>query len=347
MRWVLAAGAICAVVAAPAGAIEVPSERYKLAAPRPEAALRFPAQDVAALMAEDVRRAKAQRPVRYAAKVRVDDVTLAGGVASTGEWRRLADGRWLWRLEVSAEGASSLDFGFEEYWLPHGAELFVYDADRRLVRGPFSDRHNKPDRQLWTPLVPGPRAILELTVPGDLKNYVKLKLGQVNHGYRFFADPARYATKAEPCNVDVACPEGNAFRDQIRSAAAITIGSSVELCSGALINNTANNFDPLFLTADHCGISTSTAANLVFYFNYQSPTCRPPGSAESGTPIPISSVTDTVMGSTRLATFGTSDFTLLRLSETPPDSYDVYYSGWDRSGADPDSAFSIHHPAVE
>ena len=83
------------------------------------------------------------------------------------------------------------------------------------------------------------------------------------------------------CNVDVACPEGDAWRPQIRSSAAISTGGSL-FCSGSLLNNTANDRKMFFLTANHCSINSGNAASLVTYWNYQNATCRIPGSAASG-----------------------------------------------------------------
>jgi hypothetical protein len=38
------------------------------------------------------------------------------------------------------------------------------------------------------------------------------------------------------------------------------------------------------------------------------------------------------------------DFTLLELDEPPASSFNVHFSGWDRSGAVPDGSVGIHHP---
>ena len=51
------------------------------------------------------------------------------------------------------------------------------------------------------------------------------------------------------CNNNVICPEGDPWRDQIRSVAMITVGGS-GFCTGQLINNCANDGTPYFLTAE-------------------------------------------------------------------------------------------------
>ena len=53
------------------------------------------------------------------------------------------------------------------------------------------------------------------------------------------------------------------------------IVDGTELCSGTMMNNTANDGKPYFLTAAHC--ITKQSANdqtVIFYFNYQTTTCQ-------------------------------------------------------------------------
>jgi hypothetical protein len=43
---------------------------------------------------------------------------------NSGTWEQLPEGR-LWRLRVSSKGATDLNFGFTQFWLPEGASLYV------------------------------------------------------------------------------------------------------------------------------------------------------------------------------------------------------------------------------
>lgn len=87
------------------------------------------------------------------------------------------------------------------------------------------------------------------------------------------------------CNVNVNCPEGAAWINQRNSVARILIknGASQGYCSGALINNVAQNCKNYFLTANHCGAAVSAADKnqWIFYFNYQSAGCTN-GASEPG-----------------------------------------------------------------
>ena len=70
-------------------------------------------------------------------------------------------------------------------------------------------------------------------------------------------------------------------------------------------------------------------------FNYESPGCT---NQDGPTNM-------TVSGSTLLANSSGSDFALLELNESIPESYNVYYAGWDVSGNTPATPVCIHHPS--
>jgi hypothetical protein len=105
-----------------------------------------------------------------------------------------------------------------------------------------------------------------------------------------------------------------------------------------MVNNTAQDQTPYFMTANHCGINSGTAASLVVYWNYKSPTCGLHGGG---------SLSQWQNGSYWRAAYSTSDFTLVELDDDPNPAYNVTFAGWDRTTADPTSAVAIHHPSCD
>ncbi len=298
--------------------------------------LSFPALDRAALALEDLSLEAAGQPPRFAVE---RSVFLTP--AAENRWENLPEGKVRWRLRVTAASAESLNFGFSRFRLPPSAQLVIYAADGATVLGPFTAADNRPHGQLWTPVLLAEDVVLELTLLEAEKGALELTLSSINQGYRGFASPAG-PDKSGSCNVDVACPEGDAYRDIIRSVARYT-RSGRFLCSGAMINNTRGDFRPLFLTADHCEVSESNAATVVTYWLFENSTCRAPGSSESGFD-GDGSLSKSISGSTLLAHYGPTDFSLLELSSAPPSSYRVFWAGWDAAGAAPSKGICIHHP---
>lgn len=273
--------------------------------------------------------------------------------ANSGTWEALDDQNSVWRLRVASLGAVSLNFGFTRYSMPEGARLYIYSSDLRMVIRPFTAADNHDHQQLWTPPVAGEEAVIELTVPNHLRRRVQLTLGSINVGYRAFGIPSSLRQEKNDdggiasgsCNIDVKCPEGNAWQDQIHGVAVYTVNGSWT-CTGSMVNNTANDRKNYFLTANHCGIDATDDATVVCYWNYENSTCRPVGSAASGG-AGDGPLTMFTTGSDLRANFATSDVTLIELSQAPNPAWGVTYNGWSREDVFPPSGAAIHHPSTD
>lgn len=263
---------------------------------------------------------------------------------SHGTWETLSDGRQLWRLRILSKDAENLNLGFSEYLMPEGGELFLYTPDFKTIVGPFTHLDNQDHGELWTPVLDGDEIIIEVAMPGDEVSNFRLKLGQVSHGFLPWGGVVD-ATRSGSCNVDVVCPQGDDWRDQIRSSGAYTRGG-LDTCSGSLVNNTAQDKKAYFLTAYHCGITEGNAGSVVVYWNYQNSTCRTPGSAASGQP-GNGTRNQFNSGATLRMRYQPSDVCLIEMNTPINPAHDLYWSGWDATNSVPDSCVAIHHPGVE
>jgi hypothetical protein len=148
------------------------------------------------------------------------------------------------------------------------------------------------------------------------------------------------------CNININCSEGQNWQQE-KNAVAMILVDGERYCTGSLVNTTAGDYRPLFLTADHClggwannvkydALTDSLLNHWSFYWHYESPGCT------SSVP----SIKST-SGAVAVANNADTDFALLRLSENPKNKTGVmpYYLGWDRSGSAGTSGVGIHHPA--
>lgn len=291
----------------------------------------LPPLDLNALAAEDVARQAQGLPPRFAVPFPVSI-----SPQTRGTWEDLDADTVLWRLRVTSPGALSINLGFVRYSLPQGAALVVHGADQTGQYRSFGAADNASHGELWTPVALYDDVLIELTVPTADLDGVSLELGSINVGYRFFGEK-NGAGKSGGCNIDVICPEGDPWRDEIASVGVISTGGST-FCTGFMVNNTAEDEKPYFMTANHCGVDTGNAASLVVYWNFESPTC---GQQGGGT------LDDAQTGSFFRAGYGASDFTLVELDSDPDPNWEVSFSGWDRTSADPAGAIAIHHPATD
>jgi lysyl endopeptidase len=300
--------------------------------------------DMDAVMAEDIenQRNTAPKPRRMGVSVVVDKDMHEAGV-----WSELADGSKLWRLRLHVEGALALGVYYDMFSLPEGGRLFLYNKDRTQVLGAFTHLNNHESGLFANEFIQGEEVILEYIEDANAKGQAVIRISELAYAYRDIKFETREIDGIESlwCMINVACAEGDGWEDQIRSAARISIkiGWSYFWCSGALINNTLNNREPYFLTASHCGgnASPSDLNQWIFYFNYQAATCN--GSSSSS---------NTITGCQLKARDPSqadngSDFYLVKFNNNVPDSYNVYYSGWNRSISNQEmiNGVSIHHPA--
>lgn len=291
--------------------------------------------DVQAARAEDLVRDDAGLAPRFAIP---EIVSITPD--TDGSWEDIGDGFQLWRLRVNTPGALSLNFGFTGFDLPKGARLSIYPADMDSpddIRGVrvFTEIDNDAHGELWTPVIISDDVIIELLMPTASRHEFTLELGSINRGYRFFGE--ELFDKSGSCNIDVVCAEGDDWRSEINTVGVISTGGST-FCTGSMLNNTAEDGTPYFLTANHCGINTSNDQSLVVYWNFQSPTCGQHGGG---------SLSQFMTGSTHLASSSASDFTLVVMDDPVNPDHNVTFAGWDRSDNDPVEAIAIHHPSTD
>ena len=257
-----------------------------------------------------------------------------------GVWETLANGDRLWRVHINPQNAKATNLYFDDFFMPNGATLHVYNPDKTEVLGGFGAHNNSEKNIFATALIYGEDIIVEYFEPAAVKNQGRLHISGVNHAYRMVNNPkdtSDYGSSGD-CEVNVNCsPEGDGKTEQRDASVRILVveDGSTGWCSGTVMNNANFDCTPYLLTALHC--LSGSISQWVFYFNYQSTDC----SNGIETEIP----TQTVTGATLLANYNGADWALLQLNSNIPDSYNVFYSGWDMSENDFTGGFGIHHPA--
>jgi len=302
-----------------------------------------PSLDLPAIEAEDEIRAIEGMAPRFAIP---RPVSITPNNAGT--WENFGADRRVWRLRITSPGAISMNLGFTHYKMPPGGELWLYTSDGLHATRPFTSTDNADHNQLWTPILPSDDIVVEVRLPAALVTAMDLELGSVNVGYRTFGETLQgngFTPRSGSCNVDVVCPEGDPWEDEINSVGVISTGGST-FCTGCMLNNARQDRKPFFLTANHCGINSGNAASLVVYWNYQNSTCRPVNSGASGG-AGDGSLTQFNTGSFFRAASSPSDFTLVELDEEPNSAWNVTFAGWSKTGAESPSGTCIHHPNTD
>jgi hypothetical protein len=268
-----------------------------------------------------------------------------------GTWSNLPNGDRVWQLRFKSPNAMGVGVCFNNFYLPEGATISLYNADRTQFDGPYTSEENESHGYFRTGEVFGDEAILEYYEPAGVTSSPRLGILGFGHFFRFIDTPIANRGSSEPCEVDVNCPEGSTFVNQRQSVVRLSLASSqgFGLCTGSIVNNLAYDCRKFVLTAFHCTVDSDAADLLLssIRFNYQRSGCGT-GSASATQQktglLPIADSNDNG-GATG------SDFALLEMEDDIPSGYNVYYAGWNAEAVTPTTGelgwkvVCIHHPS--
>ncbi|MCF8202432.1 MAG: T9SS type A sorting domain-containing protein [Crocinitomicaceae bacterium] len=278
---------------------------------------------------------------------------------NAGHWTTNADGSRTWQMVISAPGAEALSYLFEKFVLHGGSTLRIQNLGGQDVHPVLTSADVEAHQMQNAALCGGSKHVLTLTEPA-YTTPSEIYIDRVMYNYRSTGfEVEEKINESDPCEVNVNCsPVGDAWQDEKRGVARIYVveGNQAGWCSGSLINNTAQDCKPYFLTALHCGVS-ATAANMnqwKFYFRYEAAACTNPttvGSLASYFVTGCLRIADAADGGGNSG----SDFLLVKLGNANNENtvinnlksanLNAYWNGWNASTSPTTGGVSIHHPA--
>jgi hypothetical protein len=253
----------------------------------------------------------------------------------------------LYILKVKVPKAQALMLYSNNFYIPVGAQLHIFNYDHTQSIGAFTSQNNRKDLSFASELIYGDEMYIEYYKPYSVKEQAQIEITELGYAYRDclkdYADYAEYGSSGS-CNVNVNCSEGDSTRKQQRGVMEIVLklpNDYIGWCTGSLVNNTSRNLKGYVLTALHCieDITSNTASYMnqfIFYFNFESPGCTASTQPNCRT----------LTGCTEIMTGESSDCLLLLLNDTVPSSFNTYWNGWNtNTSALTSSGVGIHHPA--
>lgn len=270
----------------------------------------------------------------------------------------LKDGKWydldtarLWSMKIMSKDAYSLNFIFQNFYLPEDAELYIFNEDETMIYGPVTNKNIPTNGFFLTDLVSGEKVTIQIFEPKHVKNKSTLKIIKVVHAYVNLFTNLTGVGYSDSCNIDVNCFPN--WENESDAVALVLLANGNELCSGSLLNNTAQDFRAYFLSAFHCidigdpdvsgdpdennrileDYEISEAENWAFRFQFKKTTCD--GS--------VISSTITYNRADFRAAWNETDFALMELINSPLGDETFTWLGWDKTGNIPNSGTGIHH----
>ena len=294
--------------------------------------------DLDAISKEDaINESSGPLPVRFGFPQKVNL-----SLSNSGDWTTTADGGRLWTMAIYSPDALSINLLYDKFWLPEGAKFFIYSKDKTQHIGAFTSKNNKGNKAdntgFATGLLYSNNIVLEYYEPAGVSDDGIISIAQVISGYRFIYDIVaneKYPSNNLLCHNDINSPEGDNWRNEKNAVAFMVMGGHI--CTGSLLNTTANDNRPVFLTADHCFASSADVNQWVFYWNYEAPSADLVAKVASN---------KSTSGANLLAKREATGFMLLDLLENPAMNPQIqtYYLGWERTTTGSENGVVIHHP---
>jgi len=286
---------------------------------------------------------------------------------NNGTWINHADGSKSGFLKIRSKSALGLSVFFDNFSIPEGAEMFIYNSNKKHLIGKFNSITNSKNLLTHTQVIEGEMITIEYFEPSNAIGNLKIdihKVGYIFRGFEDYLEPFKSNSSsftpkiAEFCQVDVACsPENIGWSEQIDAVVHFTYTDPnyIYVCSSSVINNTSQDCTPYIFTAWHCGEpnANQNLSGYTWYWNYQKTSCQPNANASNpskGNQTMINGVVKATSGSGTLNNppssnqVAGSDFSLIELNTTIPSTYNAYFAGWDRSNSLVSNGVGIHHP---
>ena len=277
-------------------------------------------------------------------------VSVDYSMENSGTHTILSGGETVWFLHLKARDAVAVMLYYDDFYIPEGGRLFIYNTDKTQVLGAYTHCTHPSGGRFATEFIGGDELILEYVASTSSNEKPRIAISEIGYGYntsalREFCAINTYAAAAF-CEVNINCEEGEAWQNEKKGVCYTVqkIGRQAYICTGTLLNNTAEDFSPFLLTALHCaydGVTMASDEDLeqwMFYFHRERENCNNTS---------LGKISKTMTGCSLLAATGMgggSDGLLLMLKDTIPDDYDVFYNGWDCTGIAAKSGVCIHHP---
>ncbi len=258
---------------------------------------------------------------------------LDADIENDGTWFVLPNGDRVWKMSIKVPDAYSLELYFDDFFMPPGGRLFVMNQDMTEHQGAFTSDNNKASSRFCIGMVRGEVVTIEYYEPLADAGLGRISLLDVGYRYRDiigFNDNDNVGTS--PCEVDVACSEGNGWTDEIKSVVRIRsrINGQLFWASGTVVNNSAQDCKPYVLTSMNTslkdGFQSSDSDYDYYRFHFGNDALSCGGD--------VRDIDRSIVGSFNRGDSNDdggesgSDFLLLEISTDIPHGYPVYYAGW-------------------
>lgn len=267
-------------------------------------------------------------------------------LSNIGTWKLNQDSTLTWKFELTVPGARGLIASFTDFYIPPGGKLYVYNISKNDFDAcTYTNEDNPHGGPYSLEVFSQDNIVFEYVASRNIVERPRFETNEFGYKYKGDnpKDPEGFNGSAI-CMVNVNCPEAINWQKEKMGVVRLRINTNSASygCTGSLINNTRNDKTPYVLTAQHCFPNKvpSDAVNTEFFFDYEYSGCsasnqRPKYKYKKGAQALVFNPIN-----------GGSDGALIKMTDTIPDDWTVYFNGWNLDNTDQKykDGVVIHHP---
>ena len=101
-----------------------------------------------------------------------------------GEWTEIPNIGRIWRAAIKSPDAINLSVNFNNFYIPDGATLHLYNEDRTDISKTYSSAQNRQNNKVASWYIESELIWIEYFVPDYVTADAHLEIGSIIHGYR-------------------------------------------------------------------------------------------------------------------------------------------------------------------
>jgi lysyl endopeptidase len=192
--------------------------------------------EVQAIKIEDLLRAEQQRaatsdqsePFKLAIPIPVDL-----NIAKRANWN-IDSGFAYGKFTIKLNGALSSSINFDKFYLPTGAEMYIYNEKGNMITGPVTAQENNAKGKWGSWVYKDDLLTVEIKIPLAAKDQLILHANNIAYGYKsvYKVEVADFNASDGSCEINVICPLGSGWEAERNSVALVLNDDGSSWCSG-------------------------------------------------------------------------------------------------------------------
>lgn len=122
------------------------------------------------------------------------------------------------KFTIKLDGALSSSINFDQFYLPNGTEMYLYNENGNMITGPVTENENNPNKIWGSWVYKGSFLIIEIKTPLSTFKQLLLHANNIAYGYKeVYKTQVSGFGQSAVCEINVLCPLGTGWDNERNS----------------------------------------------------------------------------------------------------------------------------------